>query len=213
MKSNTYSILNTYMTKSNLISKEVLVNLYLIKKYSSARIAKELKQSQRKVDYWLNKHEIKKRSISDAIYELRNPNGDPFKFTPPKTQEDTLLYGLGLGLYWGEGAKRGKGGVRLPNTDPHLIKIFVKFLEKFFAIEKKKLRFGLQIFDDISPSIALEYWTKELGVSKDQFYKIIISKVRGSGTYSYKSENGVLMVYFNNTRLKALVCRLIDNIA
>ena len=200
------------MTKSNLISKEALINLYTTKKLSTALIAKELKQSQRKIDYWITKYGIKKRTISEAIYELRNPNGDPFKFTPPFTKEEMSLYSLGLGLYWGEGAKRGKGGVRLANTDAKLVRIFIHFLERFFAVDKNSLRFGLQIFSDIDPSIAQTYWMKALDISKGQFYKIIVSKVRGAGTYTYRSEYGVIMVYFNNTRLKALICKLIDNL-
>ncbi|MEN9621926.1 MAG: hypothetical protein RLZZ67_360 [Candidatus Parcubacteria bacterium] len=200
------------MTKSNPISKETLTHLYTSKKLSTALIAKELKQSQRKIDYWITKYNIKKRTISEAIYELRNPNGDPFKFTPPQTKEDALLYALGLGLYWGEGAKRGKGGVRLANTDMKLVKIFIRFLQKFFNVDKKRLRFGLQIFDDINPNAALNYWMKQLDVPKEQFYKVIVSKVRGTGTYTYRSEYGVLMVYFNNIKLKALICELIDNL-
>ena len=131
-------------------------------------------------------------------------------FQVPLTVQEGILYGLGLGLYWGEGLKRGKGGVRLANTDVRLVKKFIQFLEKVFSVEKQKLRFGLQVFDDLSPKAALTYWRRELGVSKNQFYKVIVSKVRGKGTYTYKSPYGVLMVYFNNVRLKELICKQID---
>ena len=192
--------------------KELLENLYLIKKFSVAQIAVCLNCSQNKVNYWLAKYNIKKRNISDAIYQLRNPLGDPFRLNLPSSMQDAVLYGIGLGLYWGEGLKRGKGGMRLGNTDARLIKKFIEFLDKFFGIKKNNLKFGLQIFSDISSDTAINYWTKELGVHKDQFYKVVVSKVRGAGTYKYKSEYGVLMIYFNNTKLKALICDLIDNI-
>ena len=67
-------------------------------------------------------------------------------------------------------------------------------------------------FNDISPNMARLYWEQKLNVNRNQFYKIIVSKVRGEGTYTYKSEYGVLTVYFNNTRLKELLCKMIDNI-
>jgi len=102
--------------------------------------------------------------------------------------------------------------MRLGNTDVRLIKKFIKFLEKFFGIQKGKLKFGLQVFSDIPPNKALNYWQKELKVEKGQFYKIIVSEIRGKGTYKYKSEYGVLMIYFNNIKLKKLICQLIDNI-
>ena len=53
---------------------------------------------------------------------------------------------------------------------------------------------------------------KELDVKKEQFYKTIISKVRGEGTYKYKSEYGVIIVYFNNIKLKKIILKMIENI-
>lgn len=194
------------------MNKESLYNLYIAKKQSAARIAKQFKCSQNKVNYWLAKYCIEKRTISDAIYQLRNPRGDPFLLQTPHTVQEGILYGLGIGLYWGEGAKRGKGGVRLGNTDARLIKKFIEFLEKVFGVKKDKLHFGVQIFNDISPETAFNYWRRGLRVNKNQFYKVIVSKVRGEGTYKYKSQYGVLTVYFNNTRLKELLCSKIDNI-
>jgi hypothetical protein len=54
-----------------------------------------------------------KRSISEAIYHLKNPKGDPFVGRQPMDIKEGILFGLGLGLYWGEGSKRGTGGVRI----------------------------------------------------------------------------------------------------
>jgi len=194
------------------MNQDSLYDLYVVKKQSAARIAKKFKCSQNKINYWLAKYHIEKRTISDAIYQLRNPGGDPFVFHTPVTRQEAILYGLGLGLYWGEGLKRGKGGVRLGNTDVRLVKKFIEFLDKVFGVKKDKLHFGLQVFSDISPITALSYWKHELHVNESQFYKVIVSKVRGKGTYKYKSQYGVLMIYFNNIKLKALICSQIDNI-
>ena len=194
------------------MDKETLHNLYIVKRKSVAHIGAQFKCSQNKINYWLARHNIKKRTISEAIYILKNPLGDPFTLKVPHTLKEGILYGLGLGLYWGEGLKRGKGGVRLGNTDVHLMRKFIEFLQKVFLVKKSKLRFGLQIFSDIAPHEALNYWKRELHIHKDQFYKVIVSKVRGKGTYKYKSKHGVMMVYLNNVRLKELICKLIDNL-
>ncbi len=195
------------------IKKEVLFDLYINKKYSSARISHIFYCSQNKINYWLEKYEIQKRTISDAIYELKNPNGDPFSFNKPKNLSQIFLFGLGLGLYWGEGLKRGKGAVRLTNTDPKMIKKFIEFLEKVFVIDRNRLRFSIQIFQDLSSKEALEYWSKELKIKKSQFYKVIVSKVRGQGTYKYKSEHGVVIVCFNNMKLKRIILEMIEKIS
>jgi hypothetical protein len=197
---------------TNKITKEVLLDLYLNKKYSTSKISCIFNCSENKINYWLNKYDIQKRTISDAIYIKRNPNGDPFSLTKPKTLEEGILYGLGLGIYWGEGLKRGKGGVRLTNTDPKMVVKFIDFLQRFLSIDKNKLRFSIQIFEDIKPDKALEFWTTELKVNKAQFYKTIISKVRGVGTYKNRSEYGVIIVYFNNVKLKKVIIELLEKL-
>lgn len=194
------------------ITSDFLVEYYINKRQSTAQIAKYVRCSQNKINYWLAKYEIKKRNISDAIYELKNPLGDPFQIKKPRTLKQGILFGLGLGIYWGEGLKRGKGAVRLTNTDPRMVKKFILFLEKFCGIDRNKLRFSIQIFSDISKEKSIDYWMKELDVKKEQFYKTIISQVRGEGTYKYKSEYGVIIVYFNNIKLKKIILKMIENI-
>ena len=194
----------------NTLSKEALFDLYVNKKQSAFVISRHFGCSMNKVNYWINKYNIKKRTISEAIYQLKNPSGDPFLIKQPKTLEQGILFGLGLGIYWGEGLKRGRGGVRITNTDSKMVRKFINFLEKFCGIDRNKLRFSIQIFKDIVPKKALDYWTNELGAKKEQFYKTIISKVRGRGTYKYKSEYGVVIVYFNNIRLKKIILEMIE---
>lgn len=188
-----------------------LFDLYLVEKKSVAEIAKILNCSQNKINYWLKKFEIPKRSLSEAMYCFKNPLGDPFALRQPKSFEEAILFGLGLGIYWGEGDKRGKNGIRLSNTDPRLIKSFIRFLKTFLGIDKNRLKFSIQIFSDISPLESLKYWMKELKMKKEQFYKPQVIKVRGKGIYKYKSKYGVIIVYFNNIKLKKLICEMIEN--
>ncbi len=195
-----------------MISPDKLYDLYIEEKKSVAQIAILLECSQNKVNYWLEKYEIAKRSISDAMYEYKNPDGDPFRLTKPKTLEEGILYGMGLGLYWGEGQKRGDGGMRITNSDPKLLRKFIDFLDNFLNIDKNRLRFSIQIPPDISPNKALKYWSKELNFNEKYFYNPQIIKVRGNGSYKYKTQFGTVIVYLNNIRLKKLICDLIENI-
>jgi len=196
----------------NIITCNDLEELYVIQKKSVAQIAVKLKCSQNKVSYHLNKCEIPKRSISEAMYEYRNPDGDPFFLSEPKTLEEGILFGIGLALYWGEGTKRGNGGVRLSNSDPKLMKKFIEFLERFFKIDKNRLKFSIQIPKNVSAKESLKYWSKELGIDKKYFYKPQIVKVRGKGTYKYKTSYGTTILNFNNVKLKRIICNMIENI-
>ena len=60
------------------ISKESLIKLYLTEGNSVAVIARQLRCSENKVNYYLKKHGISKRTISEAAYLKHNPAGDPF---------------------------------------------------------------------------------------------------------------------------------------
>ncbi len=194
------------------MEKIILENLYLNKKLSASQIATKLQCSNNKINYWLKKFDIKKRSISDATYLSYNGLKDPFKFNKLLTNDKWFLMGLGIGLYWGEGNKANKSSVKLGNTDPDLILCFVYFLKKIYNIKENKLKFGLQIFSDIDPKVALKFWQTKLDVKEDQFQKPVVSKVRGKGTYKTKSTYGVLTVYFNNVKLRNLIIQEIEKL-
>lgn len=179
-----------------------LHRLYVQHGYSVADIAQALNCSQNKVNYWMQKCDIPKRNIADAVYRKHNPKGDPFQFNAPKTQHDWYLWGLGLGLYWGEGTKRNQHAVRLGNTDPALVRTFLSFLTRFFSIDTQRLRFGLHIFPDVSHEEAVQHWSKKLDVSHDQFFASYVSKVGSGHTYSGRAPYGVVTVYFTNKKLR-----------
>src|SRR3989338_4589824 len=201
-----------YFAKGRLeISERQLQNWYVRDKKSAQEIATLLRCSTHKVNYAMERYQIQKRSISEAIYAKNNQNGDPFRFREPKTLEDAKLFGMGMGLYWGEGTKADLGSVRLGNTDPGLSKTFIRFLVEIYGIQKKDLRFGLQIFTDMSVHETLAFWQKELRIDKRQFYKPIITKSRSLGTYRKKSKYGVLTVYYSNKKLRNLLIKQLDD--
>ena len=190
------------------LSEDILHQFYVDKKYSVSEIADRFNCSENRINYWLGKFDIKKRSLSDAMYVKYNPKGDPFLLKEPKTLEEAKLLGLGLGLYWGEGNKRNKNSIRLGNTDPALIKKFINFLINIFGIRRDKLRFGLQIFNDMSNQKILNFWLKQLAefdIKKEQFFKITVTPSRSIGSYREKSKFGVLTVHFANTKLKKII--------
>ena len=173
------------------------------------QIADSLSCSVNKVKYWMVKYGIKRRSISEAIYIINNPNGDPFNFRLPKTFKEAKLFGLGLGLYWGEGTKANPHAIRLGNTDPRLLKKFIEFLITFFRISKDDLMFGLQLFTDINVEKAKRFWMHEVGTKPSQFYKPTITISGSIGTYRKKSEYGVLTVIYHNRKLRDLLISLL----
>jgi len=194
------------------MDKNTLENLYLKERLSCAEIAKKHNCSASKINYWLTFYKIKKRTISQAIYQKNNPRGDPFIFNHPKNLKQMFLFGLGLGLFWGEGSKRNVHAIRLSNSDPALIKKFIDFLVNIYNIEKTKLRFQLQTYEDFKPNELVDFWTKYLSIKNTQFFKTTILKRRGEGTYLKKMKYGVIIIHFGNMKLRNLICSQIANI-
>lgn len=194
------------------MNKEILENFYLTKKLSVSQVAKKFSCSENKINYWLARYKIKKRTISEAIYQYKNPKGDPFSFKYPRSSSEIFLFGLGLGLFWGEGSKRSTHSLRLSNSDPVLVRKFIDFLVSIYNIDRKKLRFQLQIYDDLDLNKSVNFWAKILSVKKSQFFKTTILERRGNGTYLTKMKHGVVILYFSNIKLRNLICSQIANI-
>ena len=95
--------------------------LYKIKERSMSQIAQDLKISNNKVRYWLEKSDIPRRSRSNAanliyfhkFYKL------PFKIKKKLSKDDELLLIAGIMLYWAEGTRRSGNYVDFVNSSPH----------------------------------------------------------------------------------------------
>ena len=192
------------MNRSIFISEEELRDLYEIKKLSAMQIAKSIGCSATGINHLLSKYRIEKRSLSEAIYVLSNPDGDPFSFRQPETAEEWQLYGMGLGLYWGEGNKANHAAVKISNTDPRMLKAFMDFMERFFLIGRNKIRIQIQVFTDIDIALAIAFWARELDVEHHQFNKPIITPSDSMGTHRNKSKYGVVAIIYTNTKLRKL---------
>lgn len=195
------------------LSRSLLEKLYKDENRSVSDIAKELRCSEHKINYWFRKFSIPKRSISEAIYVKNHPHGDPFTIKKKLTKHEEKLLGLGLGLYWGEGNKKNKVSLRLGNTDPRLIKTFMDFLEEICGVARDTITFNLLIFSDISISAAKRFWVAALDIRPEQIRgKVIVLKSGRIGTYRQKSKYGVLILQYHNRKLRDILCKMIEKL-
>lgn len=194
-----------------MLEKEQLEKLYK-SGYSAKDIADKLDYSESGIRYVMNKYSIPRRSISEAVYQKANPDGDPFRIKENLSPEEMKLLGLGLGIFWGEGNKRSNCSVRVGNSDPKLIKKFIEFLDKICGVKKEKLQFNLQIFSDLSENKVINFWMNKLDIKRPQFYKVIITPYKSLGTYTHKSIYGVITINFNNVKLKKILDEMLLNL-
>ncbi len=196
-----------------VILKEDLQKLY-ISGMSMPKIAKKLKCSPHKIVYWMKQYNIDRRTRSEATYLVNNPKGDPFNLEDINnlSKEDMFLFGLNIGLYWGEGDKTTKHAIRVTNSDPYVIIRFRDFLLNICKLESTKIRYYLICFNDIDPNAAKKYWSNLLQISPDKFGKIVEIPTQGKGTYNKKSKYGVCTIYAGNMKLKSWILNEIEKL-
>lgn len=125
----------------------------------------------------------------------------------PKLKNNALFLS-GIMLYWAEGDNNLKNGnVRLTNTDPRMIRIFVKFAIKICKIFKKDIRIALILYPDLNERGCMDFWSKYLRIPIAQFYKTQYIK----GKHPTKRlQRGICMVRIGATGLKEKVLVWID---
>ena len=122
------------------------------------------------------------------------------------------LQTAGLMLYWGEGAKTEDSRVSLSNSDPVAHRLFIKWLEECYDVNKDNLHCYLHLHEGLDVDAAISFWCDELGITKEQFSKPYIKKKNNSNHRKNKLYNGTLAISVFDTQLHYRVMFEIDRI-
>lgn len=74
-------------------------------------------------------------------------------------------------LYAGEGLKASSSTISLSNTNPVVIRFFVKWLTEIYGVSKKKLTVRLHLYRDMNPEEEVRFWKTILRLRREQFKK------------------------------------------
>lgn len=99
------------------------------------------------------------------------------------------LYIAGFFLYWGEGLKADPYTVMFTNTDPAMIKCFIKWIE-LLGVNKKDLKVYLHLYQDMNVSKATDFWSRELGLPRGSFRKPYVKKSNFIKSTNHKGRFG-----------------------
>jgi len=124
----------------------------------------------------------------------------------PKLMKDPLFI-AGLMLYWGEGDSKTKNPIRLSNTDPRMISLYIKFLTKSLKISRGKLRSAIILYPDLSEKKCIDFWAVVEGIPKSQFYKTQFIKSRHP---TKRLTNGICMIIYSSRQMKEKILIWID---
>ena len=120
-----------------------------------------------------------------------------------RTEFETLKYNplfiAGVMLYWGEGDKLTNYSTKITNTDPHLIRLYVFFLEKVCQIPKEKIRGHILIYPDLNEETCRLYWASRAHIDLSRFTKCTV--IQGKRTIRPLAY-GVCMIGISSTYFK-----------
>lgn len=113
------------------------------------------------------------------------------------------LFLSGLMIFWGEGSKTIRGQIRVSNTDPAMLKIFVKFLTDICKIPLADIHASLLLYPELSRIVSEEYWAKEVGLPAANFRTATVIQGRHK---TNRLRFGVCTIYVSSTyfRVKML---------
>lgn len=201
--------------------KEKAIKLRL-KGLSYSQIKSEMGLSKSTLSGWLKSHPLS----DEQIKKLRDFNPQRIercRNTKAKKVEERLgnvyekvstdilklnkrdLFIAGMFLYWGEGSKSERFTTALSNTDPAMLRFFLKWL-KLFNINNEKLHITLQLYSDMNINREIEFWSKELKLSTHLFKKPYIKTSTLAGlTYKRGFGHGTCNIRIFNRDLAEYV--------
>ncbi len=119
--------------------------------------------SMRQISKRLQRHiDAVRRDLVRLGFAIRTQTQEPNPFHyDPAGQEG--LEGLGIGLWLGEGTKKGRR-VELANTDPRILKTWIAFLVKVCQVDESKLRLIVDLPWPHAQETATVFWETNLGL-------------------------------------------------
>lgn len=190
--------------------REQAVSLRVEKEWSYTQIREKLSIPKSTLSYWLRDLPLSEKRITElrkkswlkgeaSRERYRNTmrekkeekrrniyKEESYKF---KEINDQSYYVAGLMLYLAEGSKTKDSQINIANTDPEIISFFIRWLSKFFHINKSHIKIQLHLYKSMNIANEENFWKNTLRIKEDQLYKTQVRKLR-KGSFSYKSSHG-----------------------
>jgi len=162
------------------LSIDLIKKLYYKDELGTWEIANKLKVSSWKVWKFMVKMNLPRRTPKEANEKRFERQLGKFALKQNLSSREKELKTAGIMLYWTEGCRsnseRGAWNVDFSNSNPQMIKLFLKFLREICGIKEKRLRVLLYCYADQNVEDLKEYWCKVTNIPMSQFTKPYIRK-------------------------------------
>jgi hypothetical protein len=137
--------------------------------------------NQARIERFRNTMQLKRETRQHIAYEkVRARVGT---LTPRE------FYLAGLFLYWAEGTKMTRYTVALTNTDPSMLRFFIKWLSAL-GVPQNKLKARLHLYTDMHIEKQTLFWAKELELPRSVFKNTYIKNSDSTKRRNYKGRFG-----------------------
>jgi len=204
------------MSMKPMLSKEYIrkvKSLYYNKGYSAREVAEELKVSIDAVYKFMIRHGLERRTFEETNRIRFEKKPLSYCIKKKLTEREKRLKVAGIMLYWAEGAnpnpQRRGWMIDLANSDPRMIKIFLRFLRVICGVDESKLRVYLYAYGDQNIKKLLKYWHNLTDIPLKQFTKPYIREdfsLEKSGKMKY----GLIHVRYNDKKLLLQIMSWVD---
>ncbi len=115
-----------------------------------------------------------------------------------RTLSDRDIFIGGIFLYFGEGSKTTKNTTAVTNTNPYILKFFIKWLT-LHKVDSKKLKVKLHLYSDMNIQEEIRYWSKTLSLGVKQFRPPYIKESKFKDiTYGQGFGHGTCTILYEN---------------
>ena len=160
---------------------------------SDERIAELTSKNHQRIENYIKTRRAQKEKILKEFYDREK------SAIFPLSKRDLFI--AGLFLYWGEGGKTKESELVFSNTNPAMVKFFIKWLE-LLGVSKKDLKVKLHLYSDMNISKSIIFWANELKIPVSQFKRPYIKETKlTSITYKNGFGKGTCCVIFEDRDL------------
>lgn len=189
----------SYSQIKNILKANKSTLSYWLKDYplSERRIRKLRDNNPKRIEKYRATRLRQKQERFNKIYQKEK------KILLPFSKRD--LFVAGLFLYWGEGTKTTEARISVSNTNPSVIKFFIKWL-KLLKVPTKKIKIYLHLYSDMNSQKEINFWSDTLKIPKKQFQKPYVkrSKIKEI-TYRRSFSHGTCNVLVGGAELREKV--------
>jgi len=182
-------------------------DLYWDKHFTVEETARQIGVSFWTLNRFMNKYGIRRRTPADAAY-LSYADKPVFQIRQNLSGEEQKLKIAGTMLYWAEGTFTGNA-VDFANSNPEMIKIFLRFLRDICGIREQRLRVYLYAYQYQNISYLKKYWSKTTRISIGQFTKPYV-RAGNKNLSKRKLLYGLVHIRYNDKKLLQLIKSWVD---